>query len=260
MTNLVTQIYLSYKALFLWLNWPGVIGNIVARLMLNVAMFSLVGRFAGHPEAAQQYVLGMALYSIAEIITGGVIQAFSYERSFGTLPLIYCSPASRWWSYAARSGMHYPNGLLCFALSVAFGAIFLGFDYTRANWALLVMAVVVVTLSSTAYALLIGNIALLYRNWTAIYSFAGSVLLLVTGVLIPVAALPLPLQTFAQILPLTHGLEAFRLAFAGSEMAMATDALAWELALAVVYSVIGFASFRWIEEMARRTGMIEAGV
>jgi ABC-2 type transport system permease protein len=260
MTNLFTQIYLSYKALFLWLNWPGVIGNIVARPMLNVAMYSLVGRFAGHPEAAQRYVLGMALYSIAEIVTGGVIQTFAYERTFGTLPLIYCSPASRWWSYAARAGMHYPNALICFALSVAFGAVFLGFDYSRTNWPLLGASVIVVTLSSTAYALLVGNIALLYRNWTAIYSFAGSALLLLTGVLIPLTVLPAPLQTVALALPLTHGLDAFRAAFAGSDLSIAADALRGELVLAAAYGAIGFASFRWIEETARRTGMIEAGV
>ena len=260
MSNLFTQIYLSYKALFLWLNWPGVIGNIVARPMLNVAMFSLVGRFAGHPEATQRYVLGMALYSIVEIVTGGVIQSFSYERGFGTLPLIYCSPASRWWIYAARSGMHYPNGLVCFVLSVTFGAIFLGFDYSRTNWALLVIAVIVVTLSSSAYALLIGNITLLYRNWTAIYSFAGSAILLLTGVLIPVSVLPVPLQALAQILPLTHGLEAFRAAFAGADITVATDALLWEIAIALAYGVVGFVSFRLIGEAARRTGLIEAGI
>ncbi|MEA2640029.1 MAG: type transport system permease protein [Chloroflexota bacterium] len=260
MANLAAQVYLSYKALFFWLNWPGVLGNIVARPMLNVAMFSLVGRFAGHPDAAQRYVLGMALYSIAEIVTGGVIQTFSRERASGTLPLLYCSPASRWWSYAARAGMHYPNGLIAFTLSVAFGAIFLGFDYSRTNWPLLIIAVLAVTLSSTGYALLIGDIALLYRNWTAIYSLSGSALLLLTGVLIPLSALPPPLQAVAQILPLTHGLEAFRAAFAGGDLAAVTDALAWELILAITYGLIGFASYRWIEETARRTGMIEAGI
>ena len=260
MQNLLVQIWLSYRALFMWLSWPSYLSNVFFRPMLNVVMFSLVGRFVGHPEAAQKYVLGMALFSIAEIVMSGVIQTFSYERGFGTLPLIYASPASRFWSYAARAGMHYPNGLMSFALSVIFGAVFLGFDYSQLNWLSFFVAVFVVTLSSTAYALFIGNIALIYRNWTAIYSFSSSVLLLLTGVLIPVDVLPLPLQAVAQLLPLTHGLEGFRAAFRGGDLSALADPLLWELAIGFAYVIIGFASFRFIEEAARRTGMIEAGI
>jgi ABC-2 type transport system permease protein len=259
-TNLLVQMYLSYKALFLWLSWPSFLSNVAFRPMLNVAMFALVGRFAGHPDAAQRYVLGMALFSIGEIVTSGVIQTFSYERSFGTLPLIYSSPASRWWAYAARAGMHYPNGLLSFTLAVVFGALLLGFDYSQTNVPTLLISVAVVTLSSTMYALLLGDLALVYRNWTEIYSFGSSALLLLTGVLIPLEALPLPLQAVGQVLPMTHGSVAFRAAFAGHALPGApAEALIVESALAVAYGLVGLIAFRFVEDRARATGMIEAG-
>ena len=50
--NFVTQSYLSYKALFFWLNWPAYTSNVFIRPVLLMAMFSLAGRFAGDEGAA----------------------------------------------------------------------------------------------------------------------------------------------------------------------------------------------------------------
>ena len=62
MTNFATQVYLSYKGLFLWLNWPGYISNVFVRPVLVVAMFAFIGRFALDAEAAQGYIIGMAAF------------------------------------------------------------------------------------------------------------------------------------------------------------------------------------------------------
>jgi hypothetical protein len=53
------QAYLSYKGLFLWLNWPAYVSNVFLRPGLIVAMFALTGRFARGEAAVEAYVIGL---------------------------------------------------------------------------------------------------------------------------------------------------------------------------------------------------------
>ena len=79
------QAYLSYKGLFLWLNWPAYVSNVFLRPGLIVAMFALMGEFARGDDAAAAYVIGLTAYAVPSIVFGGVLQSFYYERAFGTL-------------------------------------------------------------------------------------------------------------------------------------------------------------------------------
>ena len=88
------QALLSYKGLFLWLNWPGYISNIFVRPVLLVMMFSLTGRFARGEDAAATFAIGMTAYGIANLLLGGIMQGFYYERAFATLGMLFTSRAA----------------------------------------------------------------------------------------------------------------------------------------------------------------------
>ena len=119
--NVSLQAYYSYKGLFLWLNWPAYVSNVFIAPVILVIMLTLTGRFAGGSEWADSYMLGAAVYGIAPIIGGGILQSFFYERAFGTLSMIYASRSNRWLSYWSKGLLHYPNGVMTVSVSLFFG-------------------------------------------------------------------------------------------------------------------------------------------
>ena len=88
----MTQAYLSYKGLFLWLNWPAFVSNVAIRPVLTLFMFALVGRFALDQDSAEYYMIGLSAHAVSGILLGGIIQGFFYERLFGTLSHILRVP------------------------------------------------------------------------------------------------------------------------------------------------------------------------
>jgi hypothetical protein len=134
LTTLARQAYLSYKGLFLWLNAPAYVSNVLLRPGLIVAMFALTGRFARGEAAVEAYVIGLTAYAVPSIVMGGVLQSFYYERSFGTLSSVFASRGGRAGSYYARGVLHLPNAALVVIAALGFSAVFLQAGFGGANW------------------------------------------------------------------------------------------------------------------------------
>ena len=85
----------------------------------------------------------------------------------------------------------------------------------------------------------------------------GILLFPLTGVIIPTASLPGFLSQVGHVLPLTHGLAAFRESFTGASVASVGNDLLLELAVGLAYAVVGFALFRIVESLSKRRGLLE---
>ena len=109
------------------------------------------------------------------------------------------------------------------------------------------------------FSLLLGNFAALYQDWFLFLSIGYGGLLGLTGVIIPVDRLPTVLEGLAQGLPITHGLQALRGAFAGESVAQVSSDLLLELAVAAAYAVVGLAVFTLMDRAARRRGILAGG-
>ncbi len=78
-----------------------------------------------------------------------------------------------------------------------------------------------------------------------------------TGVIIPISSLPAPLAVFSQVLPLTHGLVAFRSTFDGAGVAAILPSLLQELIVGLGYTVLGLVGYHVSEIIAKRRGLVE---
>jgi hypothetical protein len=65
------------------------------------------------------------------------------------------------------------------------------------------------------------------------------------------------LYELSGLLPVTHGLEALRAAFAGAGIATMRDELMLEALIGGAYAVAGYALYRLVEAYARRSGAYE---
>ncbi len=96
-----------------------------------------------------------------------------------------------------------------------------------------------------------------FKMGNPIPAFLGAVSALLAGVYFPVSVLPALLQTAAELLPITHGLEALRkTVLGGASMAEVAPELMALSIFFVVGSAIGVAVLRFSIDRARRSGSL----
>lgn len=257
MITLARQAYLSYKALFGWLNWPAYISTIFFRPAFIVAIFGLTGRFARGDAASEHYIVGMTAFAIPHILMGAVLQSFASERAFATLGFLFASTGNRFQAYVSRSLLHYPNAMATVASSVVFAIIFLGTDFAAADWPLVVFCYLLMIASTLTFGLFLGNLAIAFRDWQVSFNIMQATFMSLTGAIIPLSALPVGLRQLSEVLPVTHGLMALRAAYGGASLSAIGDELAMEALIGLAYLSFGYVGFRGVEVYARRTGAYE---
>ena len=122
-----------------------------------------------------------------------------------------------------------------------------------------IVATLTICLSLLMMAMFVGNFAMVMEERLLPISFATGALLAFTGVTIPPDSLPPGLYHLAQALPLTHGLPALREGFAGARVGEVVDSLLLELAIALLYAVVGAVMFALLQREALRRGILSEG-
>lgn len=257
MRNFVTQAYYSYRGLFSWLPWPSYISTVVLGPVFSIIMFALVGRFALGPNVVQPYVLGLVAQSIPFILSGGIMNCFGNERQGANLTTVYGSRGNRTVVFFSRQLFHIPNGFMIVAAGLFFSWLFLDMNFSRVNWPALTLTVLAITISSCAAAALFGNLTIVMNDWVLMYRIFAGVLIVLTGVIIPISSLPAPLAALSQILPLTHGLVAFRSAFDGAGVQSLSALLLGEFIVGLGYAILGVVVYHAVEIFAKRRGIVE---
>jgi ABC-2 type transport system permease protein len=255
--NFVRQAYYSYRGLFSWLPWPSYVTTVVLTPAVSIVMFTLAGKFALGPAVVRPYVLGLVASYIPFILSGSILQCFVHEKYWATLSLVYASRGNRAVIFFSRMLFHIPNGFVITAAGLIFSRLLLGLDFGQVNWLTLGTAVLFITLSSCAAAAFLGNLSIVMNDWILLYRIFSGILIVLTGVIIPLSSLPTPLFMFSQILPLTHGLAAFRGAFEGGSFMSVLPSLAGELTVGLAYASLGLAGYYVSESIAKRRGLVE---
>jgi ABC-2 type transport system permease protein len=257
MYNFFMQAWATYKGLFYWLNWPGYISSILLRPVVVVIMYSILGRFALNPEAARDYALGVTVYSMVFVLLGGIVQSYTYERVLGTLSFLYVSPANRLVNFTSRVVFHYPNALLAFTTGLITAWLVVDINFGLVNWIGFITSLLVTAVSITAFVQCLAIFVIVFREWLSTFGLILGILLVFTGVIIPVSVFPPVIQEFCRILPMTNGLSAIRSAFVGAAFAEIYLIVLREALTGLVYFTVAFIGFRLFESLVRRMGILE---
>ncbi|OGO40147.1 MAG: hypothetical protein A2147_09395 [Chloroflexi bacterium RBG_16_57_8] len=257
MRHFLSQVYTTYTGLFGWLNWFSYVSTVIFRPVVLVIIYSVLGRFAGSPEAVRSYALGIAAYTMAVMILPGITQCYTYDRSGGTLSFVFASPVNRLENYLARAVLHYPNGLLSFVSTLVTAWIMVGLDFGAVNWGGFITATLVIALSITALGEFLGTFAIVFRDWSNIQTVFVGLILVLSGVIIPLSVFPAPVQEIARLLPVTNGLISLQSTFTGSPLADTSGEIIREALTGLVYVVAGYFGFRAFEIAAKKRGSLE---
>lgn len=256
MIAFVENATISFRALYRWLTPSAYLATRIITPIEEMLVFGLLAMYAGGAGTVQYMVIGNC---VVQVVIGGLAAAntVAEERGLGTLPLLLASPVNRLVNYLQRGTLHIVDSLVSVVVAFVIAATLFDIDFSRTDWVSVAASVLVATFSSVCLGLLLGSLALAYADFFLVLNLLWLVILLGTGVNVPVSALPGWLQPISQALPFTRSLQAAREAIEGAGLSTVSGLLLVELALAVAYLAVGYAVLVRLERLAKRRGTFE---
>lgn len=260
--NMLRKIYkmsiLSYFALFPWSEPLHYITVKCIMPLLQIVFFALVGNYALGPEAQRYIIIGNIVHLVSFNAVRGLSSMISRERSFGTLSLVFATPAKRIFILLSKSLPHIVDGMLGGVVGLVYAVVIFKVDFSGVNMFALVSVLLLISLALAGFGLVLANLALFVRNINPVSSLILMFMLFVSGVNFPVAKLPVVLQYLAQVTPLTYGVNAVRtLIDQGLTVTMYTD-LFYATLLGLIYFVVSLWLFKYIENASRKKGTLNS--
>lgn len=248
--------YISYRALFGWLNPYMYSFTVLLPSLTQLAFFVYLGR-AAHVGSDTYYVAGNALLAAATPSLFGMAQAIAGERYSQTLALLVVSPANRTAVFLGRALPGTVNGMLVSLWTLAVAALLFGISIPGRALAPLALTIAVTSFACVGLGLFNAALGLRWRETGVLGNLLLYILLLFAGVNIPLDRLPRWMSTLAQGLPVTHGAKAARQLIAGAPFHQAGRLIAAEALVGVCYALVGLTAIRLFELEARRGATLE---
>ncbi|MFE9422581.1 ABC transporter permease [Kitasatospora sp. NPDC006697] len=238
----------SHRALFHWLRPSAFIPTVLGIPVVQLVWFVHLGRYLG-TYPTEYYVLGNALNACALAGLFAPAMSIQGERFSGTLNAVLASPANRAVMFGGRIVPAAVIGALTTAVMLLLGTALGWLHVPLGALPRLTAAILVTALSCSACGMLIGAIGLRTREATFLANLVLYLLLLLSGVNIPLDRLPGWLAAVGALLPMSQGIEAARDALAGTPGTAVL--LGWELLKAAVLLAAALLLLRVLERAAR---------
>jgi ABC-2 type transport system permease protein len=221
------------------------------RIVLQVGFFSYLGYYAAGSAGRTFAFVGASAHVITmatvvrgpDVIVDERVMGTLYRARLGVLPLP-ATVATRWWIYTCEGFCMWLAAVL--ALAVPFGGASL-LAHLLAAAPLLALAAV----TTAAFGMAVGAVALTQRFDVVLTNLAAYALLVLCGVVAPLASFGPVGSDLVRLLPLTNGLLAVRHVVAGE--AWALDALL-EAAAGAGWACVAAGMLLWQERRARWLG------
>ncbi len=247
---------ISYRALFYWITPWQYIPTMLGAPLFQILFFVYLGRATG-VGSTTFFVVGNSIQICSMSGIYGMTMALANERQFQTLSPLLATPANRIALFLGRGLPVLISGLQTTVFGFLVSALILNFRPSTAAIPELALTVLVSTASCTGFGMALGSFGLRVRDVWLSANIAYFAMLLLCGVEVPLRQLPGFLRGLAQILPLTHGIEAGRLLASGQHVAAAWPYIWEELAVGAAWATIAFLLFTYFERQGRRTGSFD---
>ncbi len=249
---------LSYIALFRWLRPTTYMASKIVMPLFQLLFFTYLGVSATGEDTAGFYVVGNAMQITAISGIYGVTMSIGGDRWSGTLPYLFGCPANRITMFLGRAFFHIFDGMLGVFIGFAWGVFLLGLDLSNTYIPALILTILITTISTAGLGLLMGCLSLITRNIMFVNNTVYFLLLIFSGANIPVQVLPPALQMISFIAPLTRGIAAARILILGGDLSQVSGLLLGELAIGLIYGVLGYSLFHWFEIQAKKQGTLDS--
>lgn len=247
---------MSFRALFGFMSPWIYVPTLVVTPLFQILLFVFIGRSAG-VQSDTFYVVGNAIQYSSVPCLFAMTFTIAGERFNQTLGPVLVSPAGRLPLFLGRSIPVIVNGAFVGALSFALGSLLLGVEVPASAMLPLALVIGLAAASCTGLGLVLAGIGLRVREQAVMLNIVFGLLLIFTGANVPVEELPAWMEAISRVLPFTHAIEAGRELVAGSELGDVSGLLLRELAIGVVYAVLGYRFLRFMERQGRVHATLE---
>jgi ABC-2 type transport system permease protein len=241
-------------AIYSWQSW---LFGWVGRVIMQVIFYALIGVLLEDPGAVQFLLIGNIALIAASMGTFAV-QSTQWERYAGTFPLLVAAPSRVVWVYLGRSVEWFVDGLATSVIALAVVAPIFDIPITLAEGLRIVPLLLVIIVATYGLGTFLG--ALVMRNPDArnvVMNLNTGVMAIVTGANVPVEFFPEVVQVFAQVFPLTHGLEAVRAVVGGAGLGEVGGEVGLTLLVGLAWATLAAITFERFAESGRRDGSID---
>jgi ABC-2 type transport system permease protein len=247
---------IAYRALFNWTTPAMFVGTLLVGPVFQLLFFAFLGRQLG-VGSDHFYIVGNAVFASATACVYGGVMAVANERRFGTLGHVLLSPRSRTAIFLGRALPYAANGLLVAAITLLGGVLVLGLSVPGSALPGLLLAFAAGSVSSAFFGLALGAVGLRLRDVWLISNVAVALMLLLTAVNVPAAALPEWIRAVGSFVPITHAAEAARRLAAEGSPADSLAPLGVELVVGVAYAGLAAVLLRIFEAESRRRASLD---
>ena len=238
--------------------------NTAARPMFQVVILAqpvvtgtvawFVYREAGIPQAAAFAVLGSGLAGVWSAATFSSAGDMDRERWAGTLQLAFASPTPVWLLASARAAAVMVLSVSALAVGVGYATLVLRVPFDLQTPPAFWLALLLFLVGTNLFALSLANLFLISRRTAILQNFLEWPLLLVTGILFPLSAVPGWAGAVGALLPMRWAAEAV---LSSAQGLPAGRALALAAAAAAGWYLIALLLFPVVERRVRRSASLE---
>lgn len=248
-----TSAVLSYRALFTWLNPYGYVSSRVVMPVAIAVIFASVSQVS-HGDATRP-VVGGALIAIAISSFFGMALAVGNERTFGTLGLWIAAPEGLLSSLFGKVLIHVIDGMLGAILTFTVNAALFDVSVTADDVPKLLAVALCVTVSAGGMALVVGAAVFLWRDTFTPPTIATQAVLLCSGAMVALGALPAVIEDLATVVPVSHATTAALHVLRQGDLDQA--ALGWELLVGAGWGLLGYLGLSLGLYRLRRSGGVD---
>ena len=245
-------------------NLLGTLANLAVRLAFYLVLANVI--FYRGPEAQYLELTGRNLFIFFQgalllfVFNGptlwGPIRAVTNDLYNGTLEFLYTNPCSR---YAYYVGTVLSEVIINLVVFLPLYIFMLFYSQAGLSSMLMVLlACIVVLISLTAMGIMVGLLALLWRQVTSIAQVLGILFEMLAGAYLPISAFPQVVQYAAYLLPYTWGYDLIRYySFEGDWPTILPVWQEWGLLIlyAVLYTAVSRYLLRKAEQRAKKSGL-----
>lgn len=243
----------EFRTLYTVRSW---LAGWLVRMTAQVAFFGSIGLLLDSSERVQYLLVGNAVVLVCLEATIVVIFVSS-ERYQGTLELLVSSPTGPAAVFLGRGLNWVVTGIVTSGVTLAVLLPLFGAPLTVGAFFGCVPVLVAIGLSSHFYGSALASITLRYPQVAWLVLNVGYLLVMtLAGVNVAVSYWPAPLEALAQVLPVTHGLEAVRGVIDSASVAETLVGVGKELAVGLGWSLVAAASYEAFVRGARRSGSL----
>jgi ABC-2 type transport system permease protein len=142
-------------------------------------------------------------------------------------------------------------------IAFTWGVVLMGLDLSNTSIPALALTIVITTISTCGLGLLMGCLSLITVNVMFVNNFVYFLLLIFSGANVQLNEMPAWVQATSSALPLTRGIAAARLLVQGVSLSEVMPLLLGELAIGLMYALLGYFLFAVFEVEAKKRGTLE---